>query len=159
MTTITIQVPQHKDGPALIRMAKGIELFNSDDIETIKELWEEFTEKGEKSWYHFLAAFSGGEICGFTCYGRRPLTEGTFDLYWAGVGQNFQGQGIGKLLLKRVEEEVRNLDGRLLIIETEGKPLYEPTRQFYLHAGCELEARIRDFYSPGNDLYIFTRHL
>lgn len=101
-------------------MAEGIELFNSDDVATIKELWEEFTTKGKNSSYHFLAAYSDDEMSGFTCHGPRPLTEGTFDLYWAGVGQQFQGQGIGKKLLARVEEEVRKLGGKLLIIETEG---------------------------------------
>lgn len=159
MTSINIKVPHINEGPKLIKMAESIDLFNSDDVATIKELWEEFSTKGKDSWYHFLAAYSEKEMCGFSCYGRRPLTESTFDLYWAGVGQQFQGQGIGKKLLARVEEDVRKLGGKLLIIETEGKPLYEPTRQFYLHAGCDLEARIRDFYSPGNDLYIFTRHL
>ncbi len=122
-------------------------------------MWTEFATQGEKSWYHFLVARRGEEILGFAAYGRRPLTQASFDLYWIGTGQQFQGQGIGKKLLRRVEEEVRNLGGKLLIIETSGRPEFEPTRQFYLHAGCDPEARIRDFYAPGDDLVVFTVHL
>lgn len=122
-------------------------------------MWTEFVTKGEQSWYRFLVARQGEAILGFAAYGRRPLTEATFDLYWLGTGQPFQGRGIGKRLLRQVEEEVRKLGGKLLIIETAGRPEFEPTRQFYLHAGCEPEARIRDFYAPGDDLVIFTVHL
>ena len=156
---ITISIPRPDDSQDLFSLSENIELFNSDDLKTIKELWTEFSTQKENSWYHFLIARIEDEMCGFACYGRRPLTESTFDLYWVGVGQQFQGKGIGKQLLARVEQDIRLLGGSLLIIETEGKPLYEPTRQFYLHAGCELGARIRDFYSRGNDLYIFTKYL
>jgi hypothetical protein len=62
------------------------------------------------------------------------------------MGQQFQNQGIGKKLLIQVEGEVRKLGGKLLIIETAGKPIFEPTHQFNLRAGCNLEVRIRDFY-------------
>jgi GNAT superfamily N-acetyltransferase len=156
---LEISVPTAADGQSLIGLVSGIELFEPDDVKTIKELWTEFVTKGEQSWYHFLVARAGVEIRGFACYGRRPLTENSFDLYWIGVGQQFQDQGIGKKLLFRVEDEIRKLGGRLLIIETAGKPIFEPTRQFYLRAGYDLEARIRDFYSPGDNLEIFTKHL
>lgn len=158
-TDLEICVPTAADGERILGLARGIRLFDADDLETIQELWTEFATRGEKSWYHFLVARQGEEILGFAAYGRRPLTKASFDLYWIGTGQQFQGRGIGKKLLQQVQDEVRQLGGKLLIIETSGRPEFEPTRQFYLHAGCELEARIRDFYAPGDDLVIFTVHL
>lgn len=128
-------------------------------METIRELWSEFLELGDrKSWYHFLAARKDDDIVGFACYGRRPLTQGTFDLYWLAVDQDHHRQGIGEFLLKQVEKQVQAESGHLLIAETAGKPAYEPTRRFYLGLGYELEARVRDFYAIGDDLYIFTKH-
>jgi GNAT superfamily N-acetyltransferase len=156
---IEIGLPAATDGETLLSLASGVHLFTSDDVNTIRELWDEFATRGEKSWYTFVVARRDDNLLGFACYGRRALTEGTWDLYWLGVAQNAQGQGIGKLLLKETEARVKGKGGRLLIIETAGKPEFEPTRQFYLHAGCELEARIRDFYAPGDDLYIFTVRL
>jgi ribosomal protein S18 acetylase RimI-like enzyme len=140
-----------------------IDLFESHDLDVIQELWMEFTEKGDAhSWYHFIVAREpnqGREILGFACYGQRPLTEGTYDLYWIAVDGNQRGRGIGKILLNTVEERLRARGARLLIAETEGKPAFDPTRRFYLSAGYTLEARIRDFYKPGEDLVMFTKRL
>jgi ribosomal protein S18 acetylase RimI-like enzyme len=157
-TNIEIDIPTPADGEHLLRLARGISLFEASDIETIQELWTEFASKGdESSWYHFIVSRLDGVILGFACYGQRPLTEGAYDLYWIGVGQNQQSRGIGKMLIGEVEKRVCSQGGRLLIAETAGKEAFEPTRRFYLSAGYLLEARIRDFYKLGDDLVIFTK--
>ena len=130
-------------------------------MDVIAELWAEFAENGDAhSWYHFLVAHAQPnpeKFLGFACYGQRPLTDGTYDLYWIGIDQDQQGRGIGKILLREVEARIRDRGGRLLIAETEGKPSFGPTRRFYLSAGYILEARIRDFYKPEEDLVMFTK--
>ena len=157
-TNIEIVTPTPADGEHLLGLARGISLFETSDIETIQELWTEFASKGdESSWYHFIVSRLDGEILGFACYGQRPLTEGTFDLYWIGVGQNQQSRGIGKALIGEVEKRIISKGGRLLIAETAGKEAFEPTRRFYLSVGYQLEARIRDFYRSGDDQVIFTK--
>ncbi|MBU2610373.1 MAG: GNAT family N-acetyltransferase, partial [Chloroflexi bacterium] len=93
------------------------------------------------------------------CYGQRPLTQGAYDLYWIAVDKNHHRQGIGEILLDEAEKQVKARGGRLLIAETAGKPAFESTQRFYLRSGYELEARIRDFYSPGDDLVVFTKRL
>jgi len=135
-------------------------LFESSDVEVIQELWTEFITKGnEASWYHFIAARRDVQVVGFACYGQRPLTQGTYDLYWIAVDKNHHRQGIGEILLSEAERQVKECGGRLLIAETAGKSAFEPTRRFYLKTGYELEARIRDFYAPGDDLVVFTKRL
>jgi GNAT superfamily N-acetyltransferase len=141
---IKIVIPRADAGPKLLEMAHTVELFLPGDFGIIQELWDEFAAKGAASHYHFLVAEQADELLGFACYGRRPLTEATFDLYWIGVAQQQQGRGIGKALAQAVEADVQVQGGRLLIAETEGKPSFEPTRRFYLAAGYEIEARIRD---------------
>ncbi len=157
-TRLEIITPAQTDGAQLMELARKIELFFQNDFEIIEELWTEFAKKGDvDSHYHFVVAKQGDHFLGFACYGQRPLTDGTFDLYWIGVNQQQQGQGIGKALLRTVEEKIRHLGGRMLIAETEGKLSFEPTRRFYLAAGYEIEARIRDFYRPEEDLFIFIK--
>jgi ribosomal protein S18 acetylase RimI-like enzyme len=154
-----IFVPTSADGLAILEISRGIPLFDSTDVDTIQELWTEFITRGDsESWYHFIAACQNGKLTGFACYGRRPLTEGTYDLYWIAVENNHRRQGIGEFLLKHVESEVQARGGHLLIAETAGKPIFEPTRRFYLGSGYELEGRLRDFYAIGDDLCIFTKH-
>src|SRR5258706_1942465 len=160
-TNIEIIIPALADGERILGLARNIDLFETHDIDVIQELWTEFIEKGDaRSWYHFIAAREHeGKILGFACYGQRPLTEGTFDLYWIGVDGNQRGRGIGKILLGEVEERVRTHSGRLLIAETEGKPAFNPTRRFYLSAGYALEARIREFYKTGEDPVIINKRI
>ncbi|MDI6768413.1 MAG: GNAT family N-acetyltransferase [Anaerolineales bacterium] len=159
-TDLQLVVPTNADGASILGIARNIELFEPGDIDTIQELWAEFTAKGDAaSWYHFVAARRDGQVLGFACYGQRPLTQGTYDLYWIAVDKNHHRQGIGEVLLDEAEKQVKARGGRLLIAETAGKLAFEPTRRFYLRSGYQLEARIRDFYSPGDDLVVFTKRL
>jgi len=98
-------------------------------------------------------------VLGFTCYGPRALTDGTFDLYWLAVDTSLHHNGIGHSLLAATEEEIRKLGGRLVFVETSGLPSYESTRNFYLRTGYTWVATVKDFYRDGDDLVIFTKHL
>ena len=158
MSTLEIFVPAAADGADIAALARAIRLFSAEDVAVVDELWQAFLEKGaEASGYHWLAARADGEMAGFAVFGPRALTRSAFDLFWIGVSDRMQGQGIGRALLREVDTRVQALGGTLLIIETEGRAEYAPTRAFYERTGCPLEARIRDFYSPGNDLYVYTR--
>ena len=158
-TGLELVIPTVTDSLSILEIARGIHLFDQGDVETIQELWQEFTSKGDtESWYHFLAARREGDLVGFAVYGRRPLTKGTFDLYWIAVHGHHHRQGIGDFLLHAVEAKVQEAGGHLLIAETAGKPEFEPTRRFYIGSGYTLEGHLRDFYDLGDDLMIYTRH-
>ena len=62
-------------------------------------------------------------------------------------------------LLARVEQAVRALGGRLLIVETSGQPEYESARRFYAAHGYRREALIADFYDVGDDLWLYSKRL
>jgi len=96
---------------------------------------------------------------GYVCYGRTPLTDGVFDLYWIAVDPQQQGQGFGQLLLKFVENEVRRQNGRMLLIETSSKQSYAPTLRFYQRAGYDEISRIKDFYRIEDDKVVFCKYL
>jgi ribosomal protein S18 acetylase RimI-like enzyme len=83
----------------------------------------------------------------------------TYFLYWIAVAPAMQNKGIGKILLQYVESEIFRKGGRLIIIETSSQTKYNPTQQFYLNNQYHLEARIKDFYRPGDDKLIFTKNL
>lgn len=157
---VEIGEPHADDGERILEIARHVHLFEDTDVQVIAELWQEFIHKGsEKSGYHFLVARRDGQAIGFACYGPRPLTIGTYDLYWIAVEERYQGHGIGRHLLQEAERRVQAEGGRLIVVETEGCPEYEPTRYFYTLAGYTLEARIHDFYRPGDDLIVFTKRL
>jgi ribosomal protein S18 acetylase RimI-like enzyme len=155
-----ITAAQPKDGPEILAISAGVEVFIEEEVETVDELWRDYLNRGaQASGYHFLVFREQEHVRGYACYGPRALTEGTYDLYWIAVDKQQHGKGVGKALLRVVEEEVRSAGGRLIVIETSGIEKYAPTRGFYKAAGYLLEATLRDFYSDGDDLVIFTKHL
>jgi ribosomal protein S18 acetylase RimI-like enzyme len=58
-----------------------------------------------------------------------------------------------------MEEEVKRMGGRLILVETSGPPSYAPARKFYEACGYRLQATIPDFYAPGDDLLIYAKRL
>jgi GNAT superfamily N-acetyltransferase len=135
-------------------------IFSQEEVETVDEMLEDYLAQGaEKSGYYFLVFKEGDRVQGYACYGPRALTDRTYDLYWIAVDPDSRGGGIGKKLLAASENEVRLLGGRLLIVETSGLPKYESTRAFYFATQYLQEATLKDFYSDGDDLVIFTKRL
>jgi ribosomal protein S18 acetylase RimI-like enzyme len=99
------------------------------------------------------------KVQGYVCYGPTPKADGVFDLYWIAVDPRQQGKGIGQLLLRFVENEVRRQGGRMLLIETSSKRSYAPTVHFYQQAGYSEISRIKDFYRIEDDKVVFCKPL
>jgi ribosomal protein S18 acetylase RimI-like enzyme len=99
------------------------------------------------------------KVQGYVLFGPAPMTEGVFDLYWIAVDPARQGEGLGQLLLRFVENEVRRQAGRMLLIETSSKRSYAPTIRFYQRAGYLEISRIKDFYRIEDDKVVFSKNL
>jgi len=155
-----ITIPNETDGHQIHSITANTAVFNQEEVECVDELWDEYRAVGpEKSGYYFLVEKESDLVLGYACYGPRALTDRTYDLYWIAVNPDARRGGVGRKLLTAAEEAIRKLGGRLLIVETSGLSKYEPTRAFYLATGYLLEATLKDFYSEGDDLVIFTKHL
>jgi ribosomal protein S18 acetylase RimI-like enzyme len=155
-----ISIASAEDGPHIHTVNANTTVFSREEVECVDELWEEYQARGaELSGYYFIVEKEDGHLLGYACYGPRALTDRTFDLYWIAVNPTIRRGGVGRSLLGATEEGVRKLGGRLLIVETSGLPKYEATRAFYLATGYTREATLKDFYSDGDDLVIFTKRL
>jgi len=109
--------------------------------------------------YHVFVAEVDSAVVGYICSGPTPLTEGTWDIYWEVVAQERRGQGIGGALMAHAEDQIREAQGRLIIIETSSQLGYEKTRRFYLSHGYEIIGHISDFYALGDDKLILQKRL
>jgi ribosomal protein S18 acetylase RimI-like enzyme len=135
-------------------------VFNQEEIDCVREIWADYLSTGpEECGYHFIVEREGDQVLGFACYGPRDLTDGVYDLYWIAVDPNCRRSGAGRNLLTASEDAVRKMGARILIAETSGTLHYESTRKFYLGTGYTAEATIKDFYSEGDDLVIFTKRV
>jgi GNAT superfamily N-acetyltransferase len=157
---IEIHITQPEEMPAILAISDAVGVFDREEVATVDELLREYVGDGpQKSGYYFLSAAQNGRILGFACYGPRALTRGTYDLFWICSARGEQGKGVGSALLRQAEQEVRAAGGYLVIIETSDSPYYEAARRFYEAHAYHREAVIQDFYSKGDGLVLYSKHL
>ena len=148
------------DRPSLERILSSSGYFYDYEVKLALSLADETFEKGEEnSGYFWICLTEDAEVIGFTCFGPNPSSVHSWDLYWIAVHEEYRKKHYGSVLLKESEERIRDLGGRIVWIETSGRPLYQPTRHFYLKNGYELEATLREFYGPGDDKLVYRREL
>ena len=141
------------------RIVSSSGFFSRGEIETAVELVEERLTRGDASGYHFLIAEWSGRMVGYTCFGPIPCTQASYDLYWIAVDDGCRGRGLGKAILKRTEDLIAGRGGLRIFVETSSRDQYEPTRAFYRNCGYREEARLEEFYAPGDDKVIFVKSL
>lgn len=144
------------DRPSLEQLLRASHTFTPEEVETALEVIDD-TLGGDPD--YFVNVLESGEIVGYECHGPVPLTVGTFDLYWIVVDPGAQKRGYGRVLLAAAEKDIERRGGRLLLIETSSQASYEATIRFYKRAGYRQEARIHNFYRPGDDKLIFAKDL
>jgi GNAT superfamily N-acetyltransferase len=143
----------------IVQVTREAEVFNAEEIAAVEELFDDYVAKGQASTYQFLVYRLDGVVVGFTCYGPRSLTRGTFDLFWIGTAPGAQRRGVGHALIEATEQAIRSTGGRLLIVETSSRPEYEPARRFYASHGYRREALVQDFYDVGDSLVLYSKKL
>lgn len=87
------------------------------------------------------------------------LTDGTYNLYAIAVRKELQGQGIGKEMMNFIEVLLKQMNKRILIVETSSDSNYSLTRKFYENLSYKQEAVIRDFWKEGEDKVIYWKKL
>jgi GNAT superfamily N-acetyltransferase len=131
--------------------------FNPEEIQIAVELVDERLAKGAVSGYDFVFADTGTETVGYACFGRVPLTQSSFDLYWIAVCAGQRRGGLGRALLEEVERLVSELGGGRIYADTSGREQYAPTRAFYAGMGYAQAAVLPDFFAPGDAKVVFVK--
>jgi ribosomal protein S18 acetylase RimI-like enzyme len=153
---------QLNDRSELKRILTDTNHFNDEEISVAMELIDIFLNKPEQKDYiiYVYVTDDSNKTAGYICYGRRPLTEAVYDLYWIAVDPQVHGKGIGRNLVKYMEDDVlNNLKGSIILIETSGKPEYENERKFYEKCGYQIQTVIKSFYRRSDDLVVYIKYL
>ncbi len=144
---------------AIMEMTKRAAVFNAKEVETVTELLEGYEEGPEVSGYYFLSCREGGKIIGYACWGPRDLSGNGYDLYWICADPIVHSKGVGRALMKAVEEEICKRHGVWLVIETSDTDHYAPARRLYERCGYTLSMLLKDFYHDGDGLCTYTKRL
>lgn len=157
---VTMRDTVREGDPASVRaITESSGFFYPDEVDTAVELVEERLAKGIRSGYHFVFADAGGQAVGYSCFGPIACTRSSFDHYWLAVRDDWRGKGLGKKLIAATESAIAGLGGSRVYIETSSRPLYDPTRAFYISRGYAKEAELADFYGPGDSKVIYVKVL
>lgn len=157
---ITVRKTLPGDRPALVAIIENSENLSREEMDCAAELLDIYLKNPLETDYFFLTAVDpSSSPAGYACYGKRPLTDAVYDLYWIVVNSRMRRGGIGSRLIEELEKMLRKEGARMLVAETSGLKAYEAARRFYLRNGFREEARIREFYKPGDDIVFYTKRL
>lgn len=141
------------------KIVESTDFFTREERDIALELVAERLAKGENSGYLFLFAEGPQGVVGYSCFGPIMGTVASYDLYWLAVHDRCRGVGIGKRLLALSEKAIARRGGKRIYADTASREQYAPTRAFYLACGYREEARLIDFYAPGDGKVIYVKAL
>lgn len=137
---------------------RSTDFFYEFEIDTALEIADETISKGsEGSGYYWMKISDENGLIAFANYGKNDFSTHSWELYWIAVHNNSRHKKLGSRLLSAVEDDVKKHGGKILWIETSGRPLYAPTELFYKKNGYELQASLREFYGPGDPKQIYAK--
>ncbi len=140
-------------------IARNTGMFRAEEIEVLREVLNEWKYNTQTT-YCLLEENDEDVIRGFIIFGKIPMTESGWDIYWLVVDKPFQGKGIGTSLLKHAQDLIMQKNrNAILRVETSGKDAYAQVRRFYQRAGFAESGRIPDLYQQGDDLVILHKAL
>jgi len=138
-------------------IVRSTNFFREDEVLVARELVDEAFHKGKESGYEFIFAEVDGRTVAYSCYGLIPCTLKSYDLYWIATHDDFRGKGIGRIVLQKTEEAVKQLGGKTVYVETSSKEQYISTRVFYEKNNYILKAQFEDFYDIGDDKCVYIK--
>jgi len=148
------------DKSVVMELIEATAFFRREEVHVAEELIDVYLNHPDQKDYD-VVVIEGDEheVAGYLTWGGTPMAVGTYDLYWMAVSPRHQGKGYGRKLVEWMEAHVKEIGGRLIIIETSSTPIYEPTRRFYLGLNYREIARIPDYYQDGDDRVIYIKRV
>jgi len=160
LVTPAIRALTEWDRPAVEAMTRSCGAFRADEVAVALDVFDAALGIGRRrdSDYELAGIELDGALAGWASWGPTPCTLGTFDLYWIVTAAEWQGRGVGSALIAEMERRVSGR-ARLIVVETAGREQYAQTRRFYESHGYAAEARLTDYYAPGDDLVTYVKRV
>lgn len=153
-----IRLARPDDSASVTALAVDSGLFPADATSVTDGMMADYWARNRDAG-HVCLIDEEQEPLGVAYYAPAPATDGTWYLTMIAVRSDAQGQGRGAALMRHVEEALRAGGQRVLLVETSGSPSFDRTRAFYRKLGYEEEARVREYYTAGEDMVLFRKPL
>ena len=150
-----IRATTSDDIDALLELATVLQ-FDTDELAVVREMLADYLHGNSKALW--LTAVDRQPVGAIYCV-PELMTQGTWNVLMLIVAPSYRRQGYGSALMSQIELTLATQGARLIVVETSGLDEFEPARSFYTKCGYGEEARIRNFYTPGNDKIVFAKEL
>jgi len=145
------------DRQQLERILVTCNAFTRAEVTCALELLDSVLNNPDQQDYEVIVTEADEQVAGYVLFGAVPLTQGNYDLYWIATDPELHGKGYGRQLMEETENRLQARGARMLCLETSSQEFYQRTRRFYEQGGYQEEARIRDFYRPGDDRITYVK--
>lgn len=148
-----------EDTPALVALACSSELFSVEELPAIQAMLDDYHATKIHLGHSILTYVEGNLLLGIAYFAPREFADRVWELLMIAVDAQRHREGIGSQLLLAVEDAVRKVNGRMLLIETSDQTTFERTRRFYRKHNYEDVARIPDYFSDGEGKVSFIKRM
>ncbi|MDD4957475.1 MAG: N-acetyltransferase [Candidatus Omnitrophica bacterium] len=140
-------------------MAHQTGVFREKEIVVLGEIISDMLTAKESA-YRVISEEVDGKLVGYLIFGRTPLTDFGWDIYWLVVDKAHQGTGLGKKLLAKAEEKMfKEVPRAIIRVETSSRKEYLLARRFYVGQGFREVGLIDDFYSNDDGIVIYSKDI
>lgn len=145
-----------------LALANG--MFGLEEMSGFDEMMAGYLD-GTLTDHQWAVATAPGEpiaVLGAGYWAPEPFGDRVWNLYFLAVDPGAHGRGVGSAIVRHLVDSLTAAGedvARVLIVETSSTGTYQPARRFYVARGFVEEARIRQFYGPGDDKVVFWRGL
>ncbi len=138
---------------------KIIEAHDEDDFEYARDSYEHSGRSGQ-----YVLMYEDAVI-GVTGHRRAPDTDNTFWLSWTYLDADYRGRKLGKLMLEKLFDILKQKEARKLFVSTsdyidpQRGSIYLDAINLYKSVGFKEEVVHPDYYNPGESQLIYGLEL
>lgn len=162
MTNLNVRAATPADTEPIKQLALDNHMFEPHEMGDFDEMLTGFFD-GTLDGHHWIVATDDPDaVVAAAYYAPEPFADRMWNLYFIATAPDQHGTGAGTALIRHVEDALVALgksSARTLIVDTSSIDDYEQARHFYGRRGYVEEARIRDFYGPGDDKVTFWKRV
>ena len=140
-------------------LARETGAFKDIELEILKESLSAWQKKPGDP-YTILELRDGKVLAGFAIMCREASSDYTFDVRAICVDPSYLGKGVTGSILGMLEDELLKSEGSAILrIETSAKKEAAIGLCILAEKGYSLIGHIPDFYEPGDDYFMYAKHL
>ena len=140
-------------------LAQETGAFKDIELDILKESLAAW-QKRPGDPYAVIELRDGKQLAGFAVICREAGTEYTYDLRAMCIERSYVGKGVSASLLAMIEEDVlRTERSAILRFETSMRKEAAMDSGALAGRGFSLIGHIPDFYAPGDDYFMYAKHL